>query len=129
MSKVFWINIVKEKTISLAFTELGEENCKKVKTRDIHFSGLEMSIYLAENERTLLSKLIFQIRSQTMDMKTWQPWKYRDKTCVKCEKTDETMSLISICSAYTSEKITSWWEIKQNNTERKKEIARLVEKG
>ena len=37
-----------------------------------------------------------------MDSKTWEPWKYSDKTCVKCEKTDKTMSNISICSAYTS---------------------------
>ena len=35
--------------------------------------------HAAENERTSLSKLIFQIRSQTMDIKTWQPWKYSEK--------------------------------------------------
>ena len=128
MSKVFWKNIVKDKTKSLAFTELVEENCEKEKTRVIQFNSLEMSNYLAENERTSLSKLKFQIRSQTMDIKTWQPWKYSDKSCVKCEKTDKTMSHFSICSEYTSEKITSWWDIKQNNTERQKEIARLVKK-
>ena len=101
MSKGFWKKIVKETTKFFAFAELVEENSETEKTRDIHFNSLEISSYLAENERTSLSKIIFQIRSQTMDIKTWQPWKYSDKTCVKCEKTEEIMSddvlYISLC--------------------------------
>jgi hypothetical protein len=73
-------------------------------------------------------QLIFQIRSQTLDLKSWQPWKYTDKTSVKCGKSDETMSHFAICEEYTSELIYNWWDIKQSDTERQKEIAKLVEK-
>ena len=70
----------------LAFSELIKENSEKEKTRDVEFERLEMSNYLKDNERTSLSKLIFQIGSQTLDIKSWQPSKYMNKTCVKCEE-------------------------------------------
>jgi hypothetical protein len=50
-----------------------------------------MSPYLVSNKRTELSKIIFKIRSQTLDIKQWQPWKYQNDFCVKCEKYTETM--------------------------------------
>ena len=128
MSKWMWKKIVKQKTNSVAFSELVQENNEKEKTRDIIFDRLEMSEYLRENERTSLSKLIFQIRSQTVDIKYWQPWKYNDQSCVKCGKSEETMSHFATCKEYTSEEISNWWDIKQNDAQRKKEIAKLVEK-
>lgn len=105
-----------------------KENDEKDQTRDIHFERLEMSNYLKENERTSLSKLIFKICCQTLNIKAWQPWNYIDNICVKCEKTEETMSHFVTCVEYPVEKELSWWDIKQNSTERQKEIAKIVEK-
>ena len=48
------------------------------------FEKLEMSKYLQENNRTSLSKVIFGVRSKTLDLKDWCPWKYDTVNCVAC---------------------------------------------
>ena len=42
--------------------------------------------------------------------------------------TEETMSHFVTCVEYPTEKEHTWWDIKQNNTERQKEIAKIVGK-
>ena len=128
MSKWCWKKILNKEVKKIAFSELLNENLTKEKTRDIHFDDLEISNYLKENERSSLSKLIFKIRSQTLNIKSWQPWNYSNNSCVKCEKTKETMSHFVTCVEYPTEIEHNWWDIKQNNTETQKEIARIVEK-
>ena len=100
MPKKKWKLYLKKKTISAAFDYLVYENRNKEKTKMIVFEQLEMSQYLKENISTSLSQVIFSIRSKTLDIKEFQPWKYKDSFCVKCELVPETMSNFSTCPEY-----------------------------
>ena len=68
-SKSQWKKIIKSKTQIAALKYLSEENSQREKTKDIVFETLKMSPYLVSNKRTELSKIIFKIRSQTLDIK------------------------------------------------------------
>ena len=92
--KVFIKNVVKES----AFQNLVPENSLLEKTRDICFKELKTSDYLLDNRNTTLSKVIFSLRSKTLDIKTWQPWKYFDNLCVLCELKEETISHFLNCN-------------------------------
>ena len=59
-----------------------------------------MSDYLVKNENTLLCKTIFSVRSGTLDLKTWNKWKYENKLCVMCENFDENIEHFMSCSFY-----------------------------
>ena len=98
------------------------------KTRIVMFSSLDMSEYLKENVRLALTKIVFSLRSKTIDIKEFQPWKYSDDKCVKCEKEIETMHHFATCEDYGVEKEHRWTDIDENNTVRQIEIAKVIEK-
>ena len=91
ITKYCWKKYVKERVKSSALTNLCIENSKKEKTQNIWFDKLEMSKYLQENKRTSLSKVIFSVRSKTLDVKEWFPWKYDTVNCVACGNYPETI--------------------------------------
>ena len=64
-----WKSLVKKKIKELVLKNLVNENNTKEKTRNIKFEKFEMSDYLKENRNTKLSKLIFEIRSGTLDIR------------------------------------------------------------
>ena len=64
-----WKAIVETKVKETAFQSLLEENSMKDKTRTVSFTELKMTEYLNENKRTSLLKLIFSMRSKTLDIK------------------------------------------------------------
>ena len=71
--------IVKENVLQ----NLTHENSMLEKNpKDITFSELKLSDYLVENRSINLSRMIFNLRSKTLEIKTWQPWKYFDNLCV-----------------------------------------------
>ena len=70
MSIYSWKKYVKEKVKITAFRYLIGENSNKEKTNYVLFEKLEMSEYLVRNKRTSLSKIIFSVRSKTLD---WLP--------------------------------------------------------
>ena len=76
------------------------ENEKKEKTSHIQFECLEMSSYLKENDKTDPSKIIFLIRSGTLDIKKRKPWKYDDNLCVMCDFKEETIKHFMECTEY-----------------------------
>ena len=116
MSKWRWKVLLKGKTKSAAFSYLCEENSRKEKTKDITFDKLEISPYLQENERKSLSIIIFSIRSETLQIKEFHPWKYKEKyLCEKCQKFPETMDHFATCVEYDTETETHWRDIKLNN--------------
>ena len=104
ISKYSWKKYVKEKVNIAAFNYLVTENELKEKTKQISYTSLKMRNYLLENENCSLSKIIFSIRSQTLDIKEWKPWNYKDNLCVKCSIFAETMDHFVTCESY--EKIT-----------------------
>ena len=74
-----------------------------------------MSNYLNENKSTSLSKLIFSIRSGTLDIKCLNKWNYGDNLCVMCELKAETLENLMICPEYGENEENSWREIYGNN--------------
>ena len=62
-----------------------------------------MSQYLWENKNKELSLVIFSVRSKTLDIKEWQPWKYQDNLCVKCDLYAKTMEHFVSFKAYGQE--------------------------
>ena len=67
-----------------------------------------MSKYLEKNENTELSKLIFSVRSGTLDVKEWLPWNYADNICIACKKCEETMNHLMVCDSYKNEACVDW---------------------
>ena len=87
-----------------------------------------MSEYLVRNKRTSLSKIIFSVRSKTLDIKEWLPWNYTDNKCVACKKTFETMDHFMTCTSYRNNPYGNWREINGNNVEHIEIIGIAVEK-
>ena len=120
MSKRQWKKLINQKIKEKALNYLVAENDKKEKTRHIKFNKLEMSNYLNENKSTSLSKLIFSIRSGTLDIKCLNKWNYGDNLCVMCELKAETLEHLMICPEYG--------EKEENNPGKQISIAKMVEK-
>ena len=81
-SKGQWKQLVKKHVRETAFSFLEKENNTKEKTKSIKFKGLQMRDYLRENRSSSLSRVIFAVRSKTLDIKAWNIWKYNDdKLC------------------------------------------------
>ena len=77
-----------------------------------------MSSYLYQNRSTPLSKVIFSVRSQTLDIKSWNIWKNTDNSCVGCELNAETITHFMKCNAYRKEsEEMNWQEILGNDIE------------
>ena len=119
--------MIKKKVKELALTRLVEENSRKDKTRSIQFTELKMTQYLFENERTSLSRIIFSVRSKTLDIKEWNPWSYSDNICIACQKDDETMDHFMISSSYMSDPEKDWIKINGVEDDVIKKIAKAVE--
>ena len=122
MSKWSFKKLVKERIKFAASSFLVEENRKRgKKTRDIEFEDLKISEYLKENNRTSLSTLIFSIRSKTLDIKYWQPWKYSVNS-VNCELYPETIKHFVTYIEYGAPLDTKWTEILENDGKKQTKI-------
>ena len=127
MSKWKWKKIVKEKTHIASLKYLSFENSKREKTKHIIFNELKMRTYISENKHTSLTRVIFSIRSRTLDIKEWNPWKYTDVLCVKCDEI-ETMDHFVICKSYGETLELLWTDIYSESIEKQIEIGRFVQK-
>ena len=68
-------------------------------------------------------------RSKTLDLKTWQPWKYFDNLCVLCEKKAETMQYFMSCKAYENiAPIINWEKMYGNEPDEQFKIAINIRK-
>ena len=56
-----------------------------------------MREYLVHNKNTILSKIIFSVRSGTLDHKAWNEWKYSEKACVMCKIKEENFMKCLLC--------------------------------
>ena len=123
-----WKQFIKKKVKQLALKSLTEENNNKEKTRHVDFGELKISEYLVLNKRTSLSKLMFSVRSKTLNIKEWQSWLYKDDTRVACEKTCETMNHFMHCNSYKSEAFSDWNDILGNDTDKQISAGLAIEK-
>ena len=56
-----------------------------------------MRNYLLEEKKNSLSKIIFSLRSQTLE---WKPLNYEDNLCIKCSVFAKTMDHFVTCESY-----------------------------
>ena len=128
VTKVQWKKYIHEEVESLALKSLTEENSQKSKTKHIQFDQLSMSKYLENNENTLLSQIIFSVRSGTMDIKSWNEWNYQNILCVMCEKSEENNNHFMTCALYGEEMDTPLEEIFGNEVDKQCVIAIEIKK-
>ena len=86
-----------------------------------------MQQYLKENKNTNISKLIYKIRSGTLNIKAWKPWNYEDNLCVMCQTKEENIDHFFKCNLYESE-IIDYVKIFENDAENQFKIAKEAEK-
>ena len=128
-SEYRWKKLVNKKIKLLAFSNLVKENATKEKTNEIKFDELKLSEYLQKNKNTALSKIIFNIRSGTFDVKSWNLWNYEDNACRVCEMSEENFSHFISCTSYESEAYnTNWKVIFENDLKAQIEIACIAQK-
>ena len=91
-------NMVKNKTEKAALLYLENEKQKQTKIANMEHKKLELQDYFIGGHCTnKMAKLIFKARSQTLDIKSQRKWKYQDKTCIGCEKMEESGEEIMLC--------------------------------
>jgi hypothetical protein len=68
------------------------------KVGNIKFEKLEMQQYLYKNTNTNSSQCIAKARAKTLDIKTLgnKSWKFDNRTCSGCDKTEESVDDILI---------------------------------
>lgn len=88
--------IVKQKITSEALRELNNDCQSKSKTRHLMYEKLAPQDYLNHLYPTQ-SKVIFQCRSKTLDIKTHRQYKYPDTICRRCSSNDESIDHITNC--------------------------------
>ena len=82
---------------------LGQKE-RQTKTVQIQYDDLAIQEYFVDGHcRKHLSKLIFKARSQTLDIKMQQKWKYADKICIGCKKREESCDEILLCEILNNE--------------------------
>ena len=111
MSTLKWKKIIKIKTKEAALKYLTEENIKKDITKHILFFDLKLSKYLLKNKSMSLSKTNFSVKSKTLDIKQWQPWKHKNDFCVMFEQASETFEHFLSCPKYGPALETDWRQI------------------
>ena len=74
-----------------------------------------MSSYLVNNASTALSKIIFSVRSGTLDLKYWNEWNYLDKLCVMCKLSEETIEHFMSCQSYGKGAFEKDWKLIYEN--------------
>ena len=124
MNKMEWKTFIDEKIKVAALKNLNLENSKLDKTKHIDFKELKMSEYLIKNKESSLTQIIFSIRSGTLDIKSWNPWKYDDILCVGCGKEEENMTHFMSCMTYGEDsQCTHWQDIWIDNCDIQYDIA------
>ena len=100
---------------------------KREKPWDIIFRELKMSQYISENKRTSLARVIFSIRSKTLDIKEWNSWKYQNLFCLQCDEIESLDHFVN-CQKYGEALDMDWKDIDENNTEKQIKIGEFLQK-
>lgn len=116
-TKIQWKKFIHERVKYFALFSLTEENKHKSKTKHIKFETLTMRKYLEKNQNTSLSKIIFSVRSGTMDIKIWNEWNYHDTLCVMCALEDENIEHFMTCGLYGNKIEIPWTDIFENDSD------------
>ena len=66
-----WKKHINSRVYDLSLKCLVLEKATREKTKQIKFSEMKMAEYLKENRNFQINKIVFAIRSQTLDIKVW----------------------------------------------------------
>ena len=95
---------MKAKTEAAGLKYLLGQKEKQTKASSIEYCELKIQEYFVGGHcNKKLSKLIFKARSQTLDIKTQQKWKYSDNICIGCKTQVELGEEILICEILNNE--------------------------
>ena len=98
MSQWNFKKLVKSKTEAAGLKYLLSQKEKQTKVMDIKYCDLNIQEYfVGGNCKKKISQLIFKARSQTLDIKSQQKWRYADSTCIGCKIREESGEEILIC--------------------------------
>ena len=81
---------VHEQVESLAFISFTQKQKQyKILNKTHSLNECQWVNIYKSNKNILLSQISFSVRSGTMDIKSWNKWKYQDMLCVICAKSEE----------------------------------------
>ena len=100
MTKETYKKTIKKAVYEVAHNDLNLECSAKSKTKEIVFNKFIIQHYIQVMPPNL-SKLIFQARSKTLDLKCHTPFLYSDTNCRWCGVGEETIAHIVNCGAST----------------------------
>ena len=72
--------MINKSTERVALKNFIIENKTQSKTKHMNYEQLEMIDHLLDNKNTKVSKIVYNIRAGTLDLKFWNPSKY-NKIC------------------------------------------------
>ena len=115
-----WKTLGKNEIKKSALLYLSYENSLLKNTKEISFEELKPSNYLLDNRNTPLNKIIFSLRSRTLDIKDWQPTNYiDDNLCVGREIKIKTMNHFLTCTAYENSSCEyNWEQVRETDVDR-----------
>ena len=96
LGKAKYKNKVKEAVERVAFENLKMKCISKSKTTHLQYKELRMQTYLKCMYQKQ-GKIVFQIRSKSLNIKTYCPYRYKDKICRKCDVDEESLKHITNC--------------------------------
>ena len=135
MSEWSFKKLVKSKTEAAGLKYLLSQKEKQTKVMDIEYCDLNIQEYfVGGNCKKKISQLIFKARSQTLDIKCQQKWKYADRTCFGCKIRDESGQEILTCghlnyeNSVADEQITYDWFYKSAVSDIVK-VGQLLDRG
>ena len=82
-TKTGWNKLINEAAENIAVKTLLKEKQHKNRTKHLKYETFEMRRYLYENKNTKITKVIFNIRAETWDLKVWNQWNF-EEICVLC---------------------------------------------
>ena len=97
MSKAKFRWMVKKEVERVAFEHLQLECSNLKKTVNLKYEKLQLQPYLRKLYPNQ-SKILFKIRSCTLDIKSHSSYKYKDLVCRRCGKEEETVEHVINCS-------------------------------
>ena len=104
MSEWTFKKLVKVKTEAAGLKYLQAQIKKQTKASNIEYCELRIQEYFIGGLcNKNLSKLIFKARSQSLDIKTQQKWKYADSICIGCKIQVESGEEILLCEKLNNE--------------------------
>ena len=134
MSKIKWMNIVKQNSLKHSFYKLELMKEKHSKVSSIKHETFKMQKYLAPNEEDLLKsdmQMIFKMRCKVIKLKMNMKSMYEEYECRVCRKENETQEHIYQCKKIfeyretTNKMKTDYEKIENGSVSEQREVMKI----